>query len=523
MNVYAVPMLIAGVLCTVLAVVTWLFRARESINRKFSFFTLALALDAFAFFTWFQFGAVDRIHTWMRTTFTLGFLIPITLILFFFAFTGYDKRPAEKVLGIRAGRFRAGALVFIAALMLLSQFTDLIIDISDDPRHIWDVQFGALGEFLFGLFAVIFVYLFVMAYRGYRRAAHEPQGRFILLIAAGTLVWLLFGYSGAVVFPTSSQAWHAVNYLGTALMAVFYFVAIVNHQSDRVTELNVGLERKVADRTRELNLKNSELEETLDQLQRMQQQVIVQEKMASLGLLVAGLTHEFNTPISAVRSLGDTKSRAVAKLQAALADLDLTATGQEAGIRKSLRAIRTADRLVDESTARLDEIITNLKNFTRLDEAEMKPADLHEGLDSVLAMIGHDLPQDVDVVREYGEIPRIHCDARKLNHVFLNIIRNACQASDNQGRVTITTGLEDGLVRVAIRDTGRGIAPDELPTIFDPGFTTKGTVVRSRLGLSSSRQIVQEHQGRIEVASSPGQGSVFTVVLPVRSTVQDYS
>ena len=101
MNIYSVPMLISGILCSLLSVVTWLFRRRENINRVFSFFTLTLAVDSFAFFMWFQFGRVENIHTWMRLTFTLGFLIPIALILFFFAFTGYDKRMHEKVLGIR--------------------------------------------------------------------------------------------------------------------------------------------------------------------------------------------------------------------------------------------------------------------------------------------------------------------------------------------------------------------------------------------------------------------------------------
>ncbi|MCB0307344.1 MAG: hypothetical protein KDI38_26515, partial [Calditrichaeota bacterium] len=105
MNVYAVPMLISGILCALLAVITWLFRRRERINRIFSFFTLALALDAFAYFMWFQFGSVEKIHTWMRITFTAGFVVPTGLIFFFFAFTGYDRRMDDRVFGIKARHF----------------------------------------------------------------------------------------------------------------------------------------------------------------------------------------------------------------------------------------------------------------------------------------------------------------------------------------------------------------------------------------------------------------------------------
>jgi signal transduction histidine kinase len=515
MNIYSVPMLISGVMCTVIAAVTWMFRRRENINRVFSFFTLALALDSFAFFLWFQFGSVENIQKWVRTTFTLGFLIPIALILFFFAFTGYEKRPAAKVLRIRVGHFRRAALLFVVSLMFLSQFSDLIIDTSKNPANIWDVEFGAVGDTLFSLFALIFVYLFAMAYKSYKSTGNGPRRRFILLLSIGTMAWLLSGYIGAVVFSPSSESWNAANYLGTTLMAIFYFVAIVNYQSDKVTELNISLERKVEDRTRELSLKNTELEDTLDQLKRMQQQVIIQEKMASLGQLVAGVMHDFNTPLGAIRSMRDTKSRAVMKLQTTLEGIDIDSAGAEGEIKKSMKAILKADQVMDEGTGRLSEIISNLKNFTKLDESEKTNANVHDGIESALALIEHDLAANIEVVREYGEIPRFVCDWQKLNHVFLNLLRNACQAIEDKGCITITTSLKDSRVHVAIRDTGSGIEQDDLGSIFDPGFTTKGAVVRARLGLSSCQQIVQELRGEINVESRPGIGSVFTVILPV--------
>ncbi len=230
-------MLISGILCALLSVVTWLFRRRESINRVFSVFTLALALDAFAYFTWFQFGSVEHIETWMRITFTAGFLVPIGLIFFFFAFTGYDKRMDARVLGIKVRHFQITILLFILACMLLSQFTSLILNISDTPEHIYDVEFGPIGLFMFPLYAGIFFYLYVMVFKSYRTTENKPQKRFILLLSVGTLMWLLFGYAGALIFPPESQVWSSISYLGTVTMAIFFFVAIVNYQSDKVHEL----------------------------------------------------------------------------------------------------------------------------------------------------------------------------------------------------------------------------------------------------------------------------------------------
>lgn len=513
MNIHSVPMLISGILCTVLAVVTWLFRRREHINRMFSLYTLALALDAFGFFFWFQFGSLKNIHFWMRITFTAGFIVPVGLILFFFAFTGYDKMKDAKVYGIRCKLFKDVTLLFIFISLLLGQFTDLMLKIPDEPEHIWDMGFGPLGQLMFPIFTLIFAYLFTMAYKSYKAADNRSQKRFILLLSVGTLMWLLLGYSGAIVLPISSEDWQFVSYIGTAIMAIFFFVAIVNYQSDKVYELNLSLEQKVKDRTRALKQKNSELEETLATLKQIQKQVIVQEKMATLGQLVGGLTHEMNTPISAIRSMNQTKTTAISKLESAIL------RGADHGkdietINRPLRAIKNANRLIDQGAERLHEIIANLKNFARLDEAEIKTANINEGIESVLALIQHDLLLKINVIKNFEQIPSIVCDPRKLNQVFLNIIKNACQAIEGEGEITISTKQVNGFIEIEIKDTGRGIAPERLDTIFDPNFVTKDSKVRASLGLSICYQIVQEHHGRIEVESELGNGSVFTVILP---------
>ena len=513
MNIYSVPILISGILCTLLSVITWLLRRRESINRIFSFFTLALALDAFAFFMWFQLGSVENINTWMRITFSGGFVVPTGLIFFFFAFTGYDKRMDVRVMGIKVRHFQISILLFIFVCMLLSLFTNLLIRISETPRDISDFELGPIGVTMFPLYLGIFAYLYVMVFKSYRITENKPQKRFILLLALGTGVWLLFGYGGALLFPISSEVWNAISYLGTTVMAVFYFVAIVNYQSDKVHELNLNLERKVEERTQELYEKNDTLEKTLSELKSAQSQLLQSEKMASLGQLVAGLTHEFNTPISTIRSVKNTKSKAIMKLQTALGNSAPDAAGRDHEIENVMEAILKADQLIDQGAERLDEIIKNLKNFIRLDEAEMKMADIHEGLESVLALIKHDLA-NIDVMREYGEIPPFVHHPGRLNQVFLNLLMNACQAIEDKGRITITTSLKKNMAHVVIRDTGKGIKPDELESIFVPDFTTRSSVVRTSLGLSMCYQIIQEHRGKIEVESQLGKGSVFTVIIP---------
>ena len=278
---------------------------------------------------------------------------------------------------------------------------------------------------------------------------------------------------------------------------------------------NRTLEITVADRTQELRQKNAELEDTLNTLTEMQKQVIVQEKMATLGQLVAGLTHEINTPIGAMKSMNDTKRKAVMRLQSVLESLPRESVENDRDLKRAMAVISQADQLIDRGTERLNEIVENLKNFVRLDEAETVVADIHEGLDSVLALIAHDMLANIEVVREYGDIPPFACQARKLNQVFLNLVKNACQAMDGVGKITLVTHLKDDMVYVAIHDTGRGIRQEDLASIFDPHFTTKSAVVRARLGLSICYQIIQEHQGHIQVESEVGKGSAFTVILPM--------
>ncbi|MFH1374024.1 MAG: PAS domain S-box protein [bacterium] len=245
-----------------------------------------------------------------------------------------------------------------------------------------------------------------------------------------------------------------------------------------------------------------------------QTQLVQSEKMASLGMLVAGVAHEINTPVGAINSMHDTQVRAVERLRAVVEQH----RGDDPKLRDKvfeyLTVIEDANRVIESGSSRVTNIVTRLRSFARLDEAELKKVDIHEGLEDTLTLIHHEIKHRITIERNYGDIPMITCYPGQLNQVFLNILINARQAIEDTGVITISTFMKDAGVHVVIKDSGRGIPAESLPRIFDPGFTTKGVGVGTGLGLSICYQIVQDHRGWIRAESKPGQGTRFTIILP---------
>ncbi len=240
------------------------------------------------------------------------------------------------------------------------------------------------------------------------------------------------------------------------------------------------------------------------------------EKMAALGTLVAGIAHEINTPVGAINSMHNTLVRAVVKLKAAVEAVCPKACEDGSQLRRALRAIDESNKVIETGAGRITTIVRGLRNFARLDEADLKEVDIHEGLDDSLVLIHHNIKNRIEVVRNYGQIPRINCYSGRLNQVFLNILSNAQQAIEGKGVIEVTTSQSEGEARIAISDTGSGMTDADLEKIFDSGYTTKGAGAGTGLGLSISHQIMEDHGGRIEVQSELGKGSTFTVVLPLR-------
>lgn len=280
---------------------------------------------------------------------------------------------------------------------------------------------------------------------------------------------------------------------------------------------------------RRLNEINEELSSTLENLKQTQSQLVQSEKMASLGQLTAGVAHEINNPINFVSAGIDSLatnyedlSLIIKKYNQISPDSDNTELFKEIDLLKKelemdylLEEIPELLNSIKSGANRTTEIIKSLRNFTRLDEDQLKKADVNEGLDSTLIILRNQMTNRIEVVREYGDLPPINCYPGQLNQVFMNILNNAIQAIDKEGRICIQTMQNDRHVIVKIRDSGKGMSEELQKRIFDPFFTTKDVGEGTGLGLSISYGIIEKHQGKIEVNSTAGEGTEFIIELPL--------
>ena len=246
-----------------------------------------------------------------------------------------------------------------------------------------------------------------------------------------------------------------------------------------------------------------------------QTQLVQSEKMASLGMLVAGIAHEINTPIGAVNSMHNTMIRSTDKLKQIIETGHIDNNQIEDQLKNVLKIIDDSNHVIQSGTDRVINIVRRLRSFARLDEAELKRSDIHEGIEDTLAIIHHEIKHKATVIKNYGDIPLIPCYPGPLNQVFLNILINASQAIKEKGEIEITTRKDNSRIHIEITDSGKGISDENLGRIFDPGFTTKGVGVGTGLGLSICYQIIQDHRGEIIARSELGKGTVFSISLPV--------
>jgi signal transduction histidine kinase len=341
-----------------------------------------------------------------------------------------------------------------------------------------------------------------------------------------------------------------------------------NQMASQLAEFYRSLEQKVADRTAELIRANQkleseicdrkhaeiELQQTLQELRKTQAQLIQTEKMSSLGQLVAGVAHEINNPVNfiygnvshandyiqdlfdLVQLYQEQCPQAGQSIQAKTDEIDLEF------LREDLPKMLVSMRMGAE---RIRQIVLSLRNFARLDEAEVKAADIHEGIDSTLLILQNRLKvrpdhPEIQVVKDYGHLPLVECYPGQLNQVFMNLLSNAIDALDSYNAkrsldeirtdpstITIRTAASAESVRIQIADNGPGIPEAVKSQLFDPFFTTKPVGKGTGLGLSISYQVVTErHQGSIWCVSEPGHGAEFWIEIPIRSStalVQDKS
>lgn len=273
-------------------------------------------------------------------------------------------------------------------------------------------------------------------------------------------------------------------------------------------------------------------EEKILQLAEAKDQLLQSDKMATVGQLAAGVAHELNNPIAFVYSnLGSFENyitdilEITAACQAVINHDDL-ANVIAFQTEKNFEYLKSdIFELIAESKdglTRMKKIVEDLKNFSRIGESKWKSADLHKGLESTLNIVWHDLKYKCTVIKDYSDnFPEVRCIASQLNQVFMNLLVNAGHAIEEKGEITMTTRVcpsDNTAIQILISDTGNGIPPENLKRIFDPFFTTKPVGKGTGLGLSIVWGIVAKHHGTIDVNSTMGVGSTFTVTLPINQS-----
>lgn len=302
-----------------------------------------------------------------------------------------------------------------------------------------------------------------------------------------------------------------------------------------VRDQNLILERKVAERTEELQSSNTNLSNALQELKDTQIQLVEAEKMASLGQLTAGIAHEINNPINFVKSNIKPLQLDINDLMELISAYDALHGAPAEEVPVKLADIEKLKKQIDvdfvkdeigslvkgirEGAERTAEIVQGLRNFSRLDESEVKRADVHEGLESTLLLLKNNLPDNIRIEKDFAANGEIECFPGKLNQVFMNILSNGIQAikmkeqqTDHESIQLKTVDLGDR-IEIHIKDSGIGMTEEVKQKIFDPFFTTKDVGEGTGLGLSIVYKIIQKHGGDIKVVSSPGEGALFILSL----------
>lgn len=413
------------------------------------------------------------------------------------------------------------------------------------------VSFRAIDFAAVSTVLVTFTVTITLSLEGYR-----PAKLFLLAFSLFFTGLLLFVLRNLGVVPYNNFT-NYTKELGTALDVVLLAFALADKintfkrdkersqeqtlqalkENERIIrEQNVILETKVNERTLELSEANNELSQTLIDLKEAEGQLVEAEKMASLGQLTAGIAHEINNPINFVTSNITPLNRDVDILIDFIQEMEKIGLS-DLPVEEKQRLIEEQKEELDydylkieinqllkgirEGASRTSEIVKGLRVFSRLDEDDLKKADLNDGLDSTLIVINNLLSNKIRLEKIYADIPLIECYPGKLNQVFLNILSNGIYAinkkfGDEEGGVLrITTSNSDTKVYVKIEDNGIGMDEATKKKIFEPFFTTKDVGEGTGLGMSIAYNTIRRHQGEIQINSTPGEGSEFILELPI--------
>jgi len=264
-----------------------------------------------------------------------------------------------------------------------------------------------------------------------------------------------------------------------------------------------------------------ELSEALQSLKTTQSQLVQTEKMAALGQLTAGISHEMNTLIGVVNSSADNLERCVTRILKTIENSQsLEEVRSDRGFQSSIQIIRESSHVISEASQRIATIVEGLKAFSGEDSSE-ESADLQECVENTLALLSHRMNDEISISRDLTQGLIVACAPATVNQVLMTLLTNAVQAIQGSGKITVETRKWQGRAHVSISDTGVEIPEGELKSLFEFGFTTQSTRVGVGIGLANAYSAVQRHGGELTVSSTVGQGSVFSVTLPVSKTESD--
>lgn len=466
------------------------------------------------------------------------------------------------------------ALAGISALMFIRSFlhTDVQLPRASRLLWIWVVLYASaavmriagkdeISSRLIDITALsasvmVFYISIRLTIRGYR-----PAIFFLVAWTIFMLGLLLFVFRNLGILPYSLLTNYTMH-AGTALEVTLLSIALADkinilnrekkesqekalqaaQENERIVrEQNIMLDQKVQERTHELQLTNKDLAQAIGDLKEAQSQLVEQEKMASLGQLTAGIAHEINNPINFVTSNVRPLRRDMDMLLDMMGrmeaiGLDGMSPEEKQNAMKQLREEFDYDYLqeeihillngIQEGSNRTAEIVKGLRIFSRLDEDDLKKADMNEGLDSTTIIVNNLLNSRIEVVKNYSGLPQIECYPGKLNQVFLNIITNAIHAvkakfgETSGGKITLSTHADEKNVYVTIADNGTGMDNATKAKIFEPFFTTKEVGEGTGLGLSIAYNTIKKHNGNILLETKPDEGTAFTLQLPIIHELQ---
>ncbi len=351
---------------------------------------------------------------------------------------------------------------------------------------------------------------------------------------------------GIVITPPWYQlAWVQGLFVLGIIGIIYGLVRIrINFLMQQRENLRLEVDRrtlKIKEQSREIEDQNVKLTQTIEQLQNAHMKLVESEKMSSLGQLTAGIAHEINNPANfiygGVQGLEDDMERIREFVNGKMAIFNELKTKLEND--PSEKTIKEVNQLINENiepngydaasknvdalmrvikigAERTVEIVKGLKAFSRIDDKDFFPADVHENIEDTLLLLNHKLKNRIEVVKNFAELPKVECNPGKINQVFMNLLSNAISAIRGNGTITITTSkLSEEHIQIIISDSGSGMPETVLRKIFDPFFTTKDIGEGTGLGLSISKGIIDEHKGKIRAESKEGEGTTFYIELPI--------